>query len=53
MNAVYSALGIAYAGLGRKEDAVRSGKHAVDLLPVEKEAWRVHTALLTLHGYMQ
>ncbi len=37
---VYSALGIAYAGLDRKEDAVRSGKHALDLLPVEKEAWR-------------
>ncbi|MGA7162150.1 MAG: hypothetical protein WBZ48_14210, partial [Bacteroidota bacterium] len=22
------------------EDAVRAGKHGVDLLPVEKEAWR-------------
>jgi len=36
----YSALGIAYAGLGRKEDAVREGKLAVELLPVAKEAWR-------------
>ncbi|MGA7161789.1 MAG: hypothetical protein WBZ48_12345, partial [Bacteroidota bacterium] len=37
---LYSAIGIAYAGLGRREDAVRAGKHGVDLLPVEKEAWR-------------
>ncbi|MCK5712024.1 MAG: tetratricopeptide repeat protein, partial [Hyphomicrobiaceae bacterium] len=36
----HSALGIAYAGLGRKEDAVREGKLAVELLPVAKEAWR-------------
>ena len=37
---VYSALGITYAGLGRKEDAIRDGKHGVELLPIEKEAWR-------------
>ncbi len=41
----HSALGIAYAGLGRKEDALREGKLAVELLPVTKEAmrglWRV------------
>jgi serine/threonine protein kinase/tetratricopeptide (TPR) repeat protein len=36
----HSALGIAYAGLGRKEDAIREGKLAVELLPVAKEAWR-------------
>ncbi len=36
----HSALGIAYAGLGRKEDAIREGKLAVKLLPVAKEAWR-------------
>jgi serine/threonine protein kinase/tetratricopeptide (TPR) repeat protein len=34
----HSALGIAYAGLGRKEDAIREGKHAVELLPVSLEA---------------
>jgi tetratricopeptide (TPR) repeat protein len=45
---LYSALGIVYAGLGRKEDAVRSGKHAVDLLPVEKEAWRGSYRLVDL-----
>ena len=35
----HSALGIAYAGLGRKEDALREGKLAVELLPISKEAW--------------
>ena len=34
----HSSLGIAYAGLGRKEDALREGKLAVELLPVSKEA---------------
>jgi TolB-like protein/Flp pilus assembly protein TadD len=37
---LHSALGIAYAGLGRKEDALREGILAVDLLPVSREAWR-------------
>jgi serine/threonine-protein kinase len=36
----HSALGIAYAGLGHEEEAVREGKLAVELLPVSKEAWR-------------
>ncbi len=36
----HSALGIAYAGLGRKQDAIREGKAAVDALPIAKEAWR-------------
>jgi serine/threonine-protein kinase len=36
----HSALGIAYAGLGRKEDAIREGKMGVDLLPITKDAWR-------------
>ncbi len=36
----HSALGIAYAGLGRAEDAVREGELAVQMLPVSKEAWR-------------
>jgi serine/threonine-protein kinase len=34
-----SALGIAYAGLRRKDDAMREGRLAVELLPVTKEAW--------------
>lgn len=36
----HSSLGIAYAGLGRKEEAMREGERAVELLPVEKEAWK-------------
>ena len=35
---VHSALGIAYAGLGRKEDAIREGKRGVELYPVSKDA---------------
>ena len=37
---LHSALGIAYAGLGRKQDAIREGRLAVDLLPVRKDAMR-------------
>jgi TolB-like protein/Flp pilus assembly protein TadD len=32
-----SALGIAYAGLGRKQDAIREGKAGVELKPVSKD----------------
>jgi serine/threonine protein kinase/Tfp pilus assembly protein PilF len=35
-----SSLGIAYAGLGLKEDAIREGKKGIDLLPITKDAWR-------------
>jgi serine/threonine-protein kinase len=35
-----SALGIAYAGLGRNSEAIQEGERAVELLPVNKEAWR-------------
>ncbi|MCI0601450.1 protein kinase [bacterium] len=44
--AVHSSLGIAYAGLGRKEDAIREGKLAVELLPVSRDA-------LIGDGYLQ
>ena len=37
---LHSALGIAYAGLGRKQEAIREGHLAVELLPVSREAWR-------------
>jgi serine/threonine protein kinase/TolB-like protein/tetratricopeptide (TPR) repeat protein len=37
---LHSALGITYAGLGRKDDAIREGKKAVELLPISREAWR-------------
>ena len=36
----HSSLGVVYAGLGRKEDAVREGKLGIELLPVTKEAYR-------------
>ena len=34
----HSSLGIAYAGLGRKEEAIKEGLRAVELLPVTKDA---------------
>jgi len=36
----HSSLGIAYARLGRKKEAMREGERATELLPVEKEAWK-------------
>ncbi len=36
---LHSALGVAYAGLGRKEDAVREGALATQLCPLERDAW--------------
>jgi len=35
---LHSSLGIVYAGLGRKEEAIREGKLAVKLYPVSKDA---------------
>jgi serine/threonine-protein kinase len=35
-----SALGIAYAGLGRKREAIQQGEKAVELLPISKEAYQ-------------
>ena len=34
----HSSLGIAYAGIGRKEEAIKEGKRALDLLPMSKDA---------------
>jgi serine/threonine-protein kinase len=34
----HALLGLAYAGLGRAEDAIRHGKKGVELLPVSKDA---------------
>jgi len=36
---VHSSLGVVYAGLGRKDDAIREGKLGVGLFPVLKDAW--------------
>jgi serine/threonine-protein kinase len=35
----HSSLGIAYAGLGRKEEAIQEGQLGIELLPVTKDAW--------------
>ncbi|MGW8281673.1 MAG: hypothetical protein ACWGON_00115 [Gemmatimonadota bacterium] len=34
------ALALAYAGLGRSEDALREARRAVEMMPIEKELWR-------------
>jgi serine/threonine-protein kinase len=36
----YSSLGIALAGLGRKEEAIKQGKVAVDIMPITKDFYR-------------
>jgi serine/threonine-protein kinase len=41
----HSALGEAYAGLDRREDAIREGKLGVKLLPVSKDATRGHARI--------
>ena len=35
----HSSLGIVYAGLGNKEEAIREGKFGVELMPVSKDAY--------------
>jgi serine/threonine protein kinase/tetratricopeptide (TPR) repeat protein len=37
---MHSSLGIAYAGLGRKDDAIREGKRGVELMPISNEHLR-------------
>jgi serine/threonine-protein kinase len=36
---LHGSLGIAYAGLGRRDDAIREAKLGVELMPVERRAW--------------
>jgi tetratricopeptide (TPR) repeat protein len=36
---LYSALGIAYAGLGQKGKAIETGAKAVELMPITKDAY--------------
>ena len=38
MLVLYAVLGLIDAALGRKEEALREGRRAVELLPVEKDA---------------
>jgi Flp pilus assembly protein TadD len=37
---LFSALGLALAGLGRREEALRAARAGVDLMPVSREAYR-------------
>ena len=37
---LYSAIGIAFAGLALKEKAIEAGKRAMELMPIDKEAYR-------------
>lgn len=37
---LHGALGIAYAGLGRKQEAIEEGRKGVELLPVSRESHR-------------
>jgi serine/threonine-protein kinase len=36
---LHSTLGLIYAGLGRREDAIREGRRAVELVPAAKDTW--------------
>jgi serine/threonine-protein kinase len=44
----HSRLGVIYAQLGRKSDAVREGETAVRLMPTSREAWRGANLVTTL-----
>lgn len=41
-------LGVAYAGLGRRDDAIREGRRAQELLPLTKDAWEGPGLIATL-----
>jgi serine/threonine-protein kinase len=47
-SSLHSQLGMAYAGLGRKADAIREGKRSTELLPISREAYRGSINLLQL-----
>jgi serine/threonine-protein kinase len=36
----HSSLGIAYAGLGKKAEAIREGQAGIDLMPITKDSYR-------------
>ena len=44
----WSVLGFIDANLGRKEEAVREGRHACELLPLSVDAWRGPSLILNL-----
>src|SRR5919198_1267121 len=44
----WSVLGLIDANLGRKDGAMREGRHACDLLPLSMDAWRGPTLIQNL-----
>ncbi|MFO7852363.1 MAG: tetratricopeptide repeat protein [Bacteroidota bacterium] len=44
----YSSLGICYAGLGQKDKAIKAGKKGVELMPLEKDAYKGYWRLMDL-----
>ncbi len=44
----YSSLGICYAGLGQKDNAIAAGKKGSELMTIEKEAYRGYYRLMEL-----
>ena len=36
---LHASLAVAHAGLGNKREALRAGRHAVEMLPIEKDAF--------------
>jgi len=44
----YGSLGVAYAGLGRKKEAIEAGKKGMELCPMSKEAWRATFRMLDM-----
>jgi eukaryotic-like serine/threonine-protein kinase len=50
---LHGLLGVAFAGLGRKEDAIREGKRAIEILPVSKDAiWGPEQVVNLAHIYV-
>jgi serine/threonine protein kinase/Flp pilus assembly protein TadD len=45
---IYSSLGKAYAGLGRKEDAIRAGKKAMELVPLSVDKFQAPSFIMEM-----
>jgi TolB-like protein/tetratricopeptide (TPR) repeat protein len=45
---LHSALGLCLAGVGRRDEAIREGRRAIELLPISKDAVYGHGSVLTL-----
>jgi tetratricopeptide (TPR) repeat protein len=43
-----SVLGLAHAGLSRKEEALREGRKGVELMPISRDAWIAPSRILDL-----